>query len=254
MRMRVHTTIAEVRGRAWKWRALHDPVARKASSRPQPVNARADTAPMTKLILALLVIPMTALASPADDVADAMKAADRVRGVLEIKANDATASSDLGPRGLEAARTCSAAVDRAKAGGMTAASDILVDGYLHVSLGEIERDHCAKLAALATGFDGKTKAAKSKRDDRLTGPLKAAGVAGDKLAFALEWGKQDFDIYGAGGAILDAKGIKRASVLFLITGDRDHRWKLFRYRFDGDKLAAKTEESFRYRPAPSKFR
>jgi hypothetical protein len=211
---------------------------------------------MTKRILALLVaIPMTALASPADDVADAMKAADHVRDVLEIKANDhATASGDLGATGLAAARACSAAVDRAKAAGLTATSDIVIDGYLHVPLGEIERDHCAKLATLATGFDGVTKAAKSKRDDKLTGPLKAAGVGGDKLAFALEWGKQDFDIYGAGGAILDAKGIKRASVLFLVTGDRDHRWKLFRYRFDGDKLAGKTEESFRYRPAPSKFR
>jgi hypothetical protein len=212
---------------------------------------------MTKsILLALLVVSSSAHASPAEDaVADAMKAADRYRGVLEIKLDDAaTASDDLGKHGLEVAQACSAAVDRLIAGGANAKSEILVDGYKKVVLATVKPDHCDKLAALAKDFDAKAQAAKLARAEKIAAPFKAAGLTGDKLAFAIRVTDGDYDIYGIGGTIVKPAALKQAAVLFILTGDRDHDWVLHRYAFKGDAAVSQTEQTFIVRPAPSKFR
>jgi hypothetical protein len=214
---------------------------------------------MTKsIVLAALLISLSTLAhaSPEEEaVADAMKAADRYRGVLEIKVDDAaSASDDLGKHGLEYAQACSNAVDRMIAGGANAKTEILVDGYKKVVLATVKPEHCDKLAALAKDFDAKAKAAKQARADKVAAPFKAAGLTGDKLAFAIRVTENDYDIYGAGGTILKPAALKAAAVLFILTGDRDHDWVLHRYAFKGDAQVSQTEQTFIVRPAPSKFR
>ena len=218
---------------------------------------------MTKLLLLVTCLLPLAIAAAApvpaavssDDVIAAMKEADQAHMVLDLQSKDpARASPDLGAQGQKIAAECADTVDRALAGGSSATTILLVDGYLHVSLGSVKPEHCAPLAELARTFDAKSAAATAQRDAALVGPLKAAGITGDKLAWATRWSKDDYDFYGVGGTILRPTQVKAAKLLFLVTGDADHLWELHRYVFLGDKLMGTTSEQFLVRPGPSKFR
>jgi hypothetical protein len=207
------------------------------------------------LVLVTLLFPLVASAAPTDDVIAAMKKADQAKMVLDINAGDAArASSNLGKQGTELAAACNDAVDKAIAAGSTDKTILLVDGYQKVALGTVKPDHCAPLAELAKSFDAKTAAAKDDRDAKLSAPFIAAGITGDKLAWAIRWSKNDYDFYGVGGAILKPAELKKASVVFLITGDADHAWALHRYSFKGDKSSGETQEGFKKRPGATKFR
>ncbi len=211
---------------------------------------------MTKLLLlAALLLPAVASAAPTDDAITAMQRADQAQMVLEINAEDPSrASSDLGAQATKLATECNDAVDKALAAGSTASTILLVDGYRKVALGTVKPEHCAKLADFAKQLDAKIAAARADRDAAITGPLKAAGLGGEKLAWAVRWTKNEYDFYGAGGKILKPAQLAGAKVIFLVTGDADHVWVLHRYAFAGNKLTGSTEQQFLVRPAPSKFR
>ncbi len=211
---------------------------------------------MTKLLmLAAFLFPAFASAAPSDDVIAAMKQADQAQMVLDIDRKDAARASDnLGAQAVKIAAECNTAVDKALASGLTARTILLVDGYKEVALGTVKPEHCAPLAELAAQFDAKTAAAKAEREAAITRPFKAAGLTGDKLAWAIRWSKNDYDFYGVAGTILKPAQVKAAKVMFLITGDADHVWELHRYVFMGDKLMGTTQQQFLVRPGPSKFR
>ena len=209
------------------------------------------------LLFAAFLLPLAATAAPApgDDVIAAMKKADQAQMVLDINRKDAArASGNLGAQASKIAAECNAAVEKALASGSTARTILLVDGYKEVALGTVKPEHCAPLAELAAQFDAKTAVAKSDRDVAVTKPFKAAGLTGDKLAWAIRWSKNDYDFYGVGGTILGPAQVKAARVVFLVTGDADHVWELHRYVFMGDKLMGTTQQQFLVRPGPSKFR
>jgi hypothetical protein len=211
---------------------------------------------MSKYILAALLLSSTAALASADEeaVVAAMKAADKYRSVVEIKLSDpTTASKDLGKKGLEYAQACSAAVDKMLAGGAKETSEVLVDGYKKVVLSTVKPEHCDKLAAICKDFDAKANGAKKSRAEGIEGPFKAAGLTGDKLAFAIRMTTADYDIYGNGGVILRPAAVKSADVLFILTGDRDHDWVLHRYAFKGDKQVSQTDQTFILKPDSSKF-
>ncbi len=220
---------------------------------------------MTKLMLLVTCLLPLAVATaapapvpapvPADDVIAAMKKADQAQMVLDIKSKDPThASPDLGAQCQKIAAECNDTVDRALAGGSAATTILLVDGYVKVALGSVKPEHCAPLAELARTFDAKSAAATAQRDSALIAPFKAAGVTGEKLAWAFRWSKEDYDFYGVGGAMLKPAQVKAAKLMFLVTGDADHLWELHRYVFLGDRLVGTTSQQFLLRPGPSKFR
>lgn len=83
-------------------------------------------------------------------------------------------------------------------------------------------------------------------------PLRAAGLAGDKLDLMTM--NSEAEVFGRDGVVLDAKSLARSTVAFTLRQDDEFHWTLTRYVFKGNKLVSQTDEGFLTHPGPSKFR
>ena len=210
---------------------------------------------MTKALLLVSILCATAGAAPNDPVIAALKKAAHIYDILAINNRDRahSAADGGGKLGIEAAQQCSDAVKHAYDTGATPSTVLLVDGYKKVLLGEVDAKYCKPLAELARTFDADLVTARHAEHDTVGAPYKAAGIAGDKLRFAIE--SDGFDRWAPGKRTLTTPAaIAHASVIYELIGGDDTGWTLERFQFSGNKLVSKTAEGFVVRPGASKFR
>ena len=159
---------------------------------------------------------------------------------------DASYATDFGAK----ASACTAAVDRALAGGVPASLAVRVRsnlGDVTKPLPELRSAVCAKLADWAKGFAGATNAAKQAAADKARARYASVGAGGDKLSWLVY-----YDPDGAGTtwylpgckAEDDPKKLAKATVLMRWTEDADGTQSIRRLQFKGNKLVKDTSRNF----------
>lgn len=114
-------------------------------------------------------------------------------------------------------------------------------------LGDAKKTICEPIAAgLPISKEEKEKARK------LAGaPYEEAGIGGGKLNVCIAHGP---NLRGAGGVTLAPAKIKRASLLFVVTGPVDGVYTLQRLTFKGDEIDAVSEKTFKKAPVAADFK
>lgn len=214
------------------------------------------TKPVYLPSLLLCLLSTVAAAKSDSDILEPIKVIRNCLTGLKVHSENPTqAPDDWGKRCLETAQECSAAINRRVLAGQNEnTTHVLIDGYKDLTLAQVRSEYCDKLAALAQDFDDKVRAAKEEHEASLAAPFKAAGIKGDKLAFAILAKRRGDTIVGVGGSPLTSAQIKRAKLLFVTTQDRLGYWTVYRLVFKGDKEVKRTHETYAIRPGSSKFR
>lgn len=96
-----------------------------------------------------------------------------------------------------------------------------------------------------------SKAEKEKARDAAAAPYKEAGISGGKLNVCIANGP---NIRGAGGATLTPAKIKRASLLFVVTGPVDGVYTLQRITFKEDEIDGVSEKTFKKAPVAADYK
>jgi hypothetical protein len=212
--------------------------------------------------LVILAISTVATAGPAKkgNADGAISAAHSDLGFMATNEKDLAHSGALHmtDKFMADATACSASAKARLDAGEPADTIVKVkvfpSGTAQIKLGDAEATVCKVVADKGKDWDARVKAAHEGVSGAAAAPYKAVGIGGDKLAFLTSL-KGDFDLYGAGGALLKTpEAVKAASLLFILSGGgTGEKWTLYRHAFNGDKSAGTTQQDFLARPGAKAF-
>jgi hypothetical protein len=218
-----------------------------------------------KLVSSLVVLAVSSTAvharAPKQGGADSdISAANSDLGFIATNEKDLAHSgaSHMTKKFMADAAACSASVKARLDGGESAdaivKAKVFPSGTVQLRLGDAEANVCRVLADKGKDWDDRVKAAHDGVSGAAAAPYKAVGIGGDKLAFLTSL-KGDFDLYGAGGALLKTpESVKAASLLFILSGGgTGEKWTLYRHAFNGDRSAGTTQQDFLARPGAKAF-
>jgi hypothetical protein len=150
---------------------------------------------------------------------------------------------------LAVGKKCTADLDAAVAAGADTKAKI---PEIELTIPEAKAQICDRITARAQTLDADREAEIRADEDRITKPLKAAGIAGDKLKLLLE--HDGYAFYGVGGAELrDPAQLAKARLIFEVTTSYE-AVTVRRYVFAGNKLKGMTYENYLAQPGSHAFR
>lgn len=214
---------------------------------------------MTRTIVRLLVLCLLSTVASADsddDITEPVRRLRRCVNALQRQSeNPAQAPDDFGKGCLEIGQECTVAINRRiVAGANEATTHVLIEGTTDMTLAAVRTEYCDKLSSRAEFFDDQIRSAKQELKAKFAGPLRKAGLRGDRLELAVLAKLRGVAILGVGGAPVTVAQIKRAALLFVTIVDDSSHWTVHRFAFTGNTVSKQTRETYSVRPDSSKFR